>query len=158
MNWPSIILWGFVATSLLTMFMRGGQALGFTRMDLPFILGTMFTANRDYAKVYGFLVHMLNGWVFSFLYAFFFEQVNQASWWLGGVTGLIHGLFVSMVVMPMIPGLHPRMATDFDPPTAVRSLEPPGFMGLNYGRRTPIATLIAHVLYGVILGAFYALS
>jgi hypothetical protein len=28
-------------------------------------------------------------------------------------------------------------------------------MGLNYGRRTPISVLIAHAVYGAILGSFY---
>jgi hypothetical protein len=28
-------------------------------------------------------------------------------------------------------------------------------MALNYGRRTPAVTLVAHVIYGAILGLFY---
>ena len=31
-------------------------------------------------------------------------------------------------------------------------LEPPGFLLRNYGRGTPIATLLAHVVYGAIAG------
>lgn len=31
-------------------------------------------------------------------------------------------------------------------------------MALNYGRRTPLVTLAAHLAYGVILGAFYELA
>ena len=30
-----------------------------------------------------------------------------------------------------------------------------GFLGLNYGRRTPISVLLAHLVYGTVLGAFY---
>jgi hypothetical protein len=37
-------------------------------------------------------------------------------------------------------------------------LEPPGFMMLNYGRRTPVATLASHALYGAIVGGFIALA
>jgi uncharacterized oligopeptide transporter (OPT) family protein len=37
-------------------------------------------------------------------------------------------------------------------------LEPPGLMALNYGRKTPILTVLAHVVYGAILGAFYQLT
>ncbi len=155
MNWPNIVLWGFVATSVLTMLMRGSQALGFTRMDIPFLLGTMFTPDRDRAKLYGFLVHLVNGWLFSFLYALFFEEMGRATWWLGGAAGLVHGLFALMVVLPVLPGIHPRMASDFAGPVPLKPLEPPGFLSLNYGRRTPLVTLAAHVVYGVILGAFY---
>lgn len=155
MNWPSIILWGFVATLILTMLMRGSQSLGLTRMDIPFLLGTMFTPDRDRAKFYGFLAHVINGWLFSFVYALFFEEYGEAAWWLGGVAGLVHGTFVLMVVIPLLPGLHPRMASDFARPVPLKPLEPPGFLALNYGRRTAIATLFAHLVYGIILGLFY---
>jgi hypothetical protein len=30
-------------------------------------------------------------------------------------------------------------------------------MALNYGRRTPISVIVAHLVYGAILGAFYRL-
>jgi hypothetical protein len=155
MNWPSIVLWGFVATVLLSMLMRGSQALGLTRMDLPFMLGTMFTPHRDRAKLYGVLFHIVNGWVFSLLYVLFFEVIGQAEWWLGGLAGLVHGLFVLVVALPIVPGLHPRMASEYSGPVTLKPLEPPGFMALNYGKRTPIATLASHVLYGTILGLFY---
>jgi hypothetical protein len=155
MNWTSIILWGFVATAVLTMVMRGSQALGFTRMDLPFMLGAMFTSNRDHAKLYSFLFHLVNGWIFSLLYAFFFEEINMVSWWLGALAGLIHGLFVLIVALPLLPGLHPRMASEYAGPVILKPLEPPGFMALNYGKRTPIATLLSHVIYGLVLGLFY---
>mgnify|MGYP001367797883 CR=1 FL=1 len=48
-----------------------------------------------------------------------------------------------------------RMATDARGPEPTRELEPPGFMALNYGRRTPLVTLLAHVIFGAILGMFY---
>jgi hypothetical protein len=31
-------------------------------------------------------------------------------------------------------------------------------MALNYGRRTPITVIVAHLLYGGILGAFYRMK
>jgi hypothetical protein len=54
--------------------------------------------------------------------------------------------------------LHPRMASEHHGPNPTRQLEPPGFMALNYGRPTPVATILAHLLYGAILGAFYTLT
>ena len=53
--------------------------------------------------------------------------------------------------------MHPRMASEQHGPTPTRQLEPPGFLALNYGRRTPISLLLAHLVYGAILGAFYRL-
>jgi hypothetical protein len=37
-------------------------------------------------------------------------------------------------------------------------LEPPGFLMLNYGRRTPIVSVLAHVAYGAIVGGFTSLA
>jgi hypothetical protein len=71
--------------------------------------------------------------------------------------GLVHGIVVIVVLLPILPGIHPRMASDFNGPEARRQLEPPGFLGLNYGYQTPVATLLGHLIYGAILGAFYQL-
>jgi hypothetical protein len=47
------------------------------------------------------------------------------------------------------------MASEQYGPTAHRLLEPPGFLALHYGLPTPIAVILSHVAYGVVLGAFY---
>lgn len=158
MNWPSILLWGFVATLVLTTIMSASQGLGMSRMSIPFMLGTMFTADRNRAPLFGFLAHVMVGWLFAFGYALTFESWDRATWWLGGAVGLVHGLAVLLALMPLLPGLHPRMASEYQGPEPTRNLEPPGFLALNYGRRTPIFALIAHTVYGIILGAFYHLS
>ena len=62
------------------------------------------------------------------------------------------------MVSPALPAMHPRMASEQDGPTPTKQLEPPGFMALNYGRRTPIAVILSHIVYGAILGAFYRLK
>jgi hypothetical protein len=49
------------------------------------------------------------------------------------------------------------MVSDFAGPQPTRQLEPPGFLGLNYGYGTPLVTLVAHLMYGTMLGAFYRL-
>lgn len=54
MNVGSWLLWGFVATIVLTTLMSASQGFGFTRMSLPYMLGTMFTPSRDRAKLIGF--------------------------------------------------------------------------------------------------------
>ncbi|MBI2527386.1 MAG: hypothetical protein HYV93_15540 [Candidatus Rokubacteria bacterium] len=158
MNVPAVLLWGFVATIVLTTVMAAAQGLGLSRMSIPFMLGTMMTPNRDRAPLLGFVIHLLNGWGFAFIYAFAFESWGRATWWLGAGIGLVHGLAVLVAVMPLLPGLHPRMASEHRGPEPTRALEPPGFMALNYGQRTPLLTLVAHVFYGTILGSFYAVS
>lgn len=155
MNFPGILLAGFAATIVLSTTMAAGQGLGFTRMSIPFLVGTIFTPARDRAMVVGFLVHSLNGLIFAVLYALIFDALENATWWLGAGIGLVHALFVLTVGMTLLPGLHPHMVSEYFGPTPNRLLQPPGFLALHYGRRTPIVTIVAHVLYGAIVGAFY---
>ena len=118
----------------------------------------MLTPDRDRVGIIGFAIHLMNGWLFALLYAVVFEQWHRANWWLGAGIGLVHGLVVLVALMPLLPGLHPRMASEHTGPEPTRALEPPGFLALNYGRGTPIVTLVAHVAYGAILGGFYRLA
>jgi len=37
-------------------------------------------------------------------------------------------------------------------------LEAPGFLMLNYRRRAPLASIVAHVVYGAIVGGFISLA
>jgi uncharacterized membrane protein YagU involved in acid resistance len=156
MNWPSWLLWGFVSTVVLTAILGGSQGLGVTRMNLPYLLGTMFTPNRDRAKLIGVLIHFVNGWIFSLIYIAAFHALGMATWWLGALTGFVHASFVLTLLMPVLPSMHPRMANEQYGPTVVRQLEPPGFLALHYGIQTPISVVIAHVVFGAILGAFYS--
>lgn len=155
MNIPGVLLAGLAATIVLTTTMAAGQGLGLTRMSIPFLVGTIFTPARDRAMVIGFLAHSLNGVIFAMMYALMFEALHNATWWLGAGIGLVHALFVLTVGMALLPGVHPHMVSEYFGPTPNRLLQPPGFMALHYGRRTPIVTLLAHVLYGAIVGAFY---
>lgn len=158
MNLGAAVLWGFVATVVLTTLMSAAQGLGVSRMSIPLLLGTMFTPSRDRAMAIGPAVHLLNGWLFAFLYVAGFETLETATWWLGCAGGALHAAFVLTVLMPLMPAIHPRMVSESFGPTVNRQLQPPGFMALNYGRGTPIAALVAHLAYGAVLGAFYALA
>jgi hypothetical protein len=157
-NVASILLWGFAATLALTSVMSVGHGLGLTRMSIPFLLGTMLTPNRDRALVVGVGFHMVNGWLFALLYGMWLEAMGRATWWLGAVIGLGHALFVLAVAMPILPGFHPHMVSEYYGPTPNRRLQPPGFLALNYGKQTPIVTVVAHLLYGAIIGGFYELA
>lgn len=158
MNLGSILLWGFCATLVLTTCLAASQGLGLSRMSIPLMLGAAFTGDRRRANLYGFFLHLANGWLFGLLYALVFESWRRANWWLGAVIGLVQALFILAVAMPLLPYVHPRMATEDFGPNPTHQLEPPGFLALNYGRLTPAATLVAHLLYGAILGAFYTLT
>ena len=76
----------------------------------------------------------------------------------GALIGLVQATFVLTMLLPILPALHPRMANEEYGPTVVRQLEPPGFLGMHYGIRTPLSVLIAHVVFGAILGVFYVIK
>jgi hypothetical protein len=158
MNVTSILVWGFAATIALTTLMAVSHGAGWSRMSIPFLLGTILTPNRDRALVVGVALHVLNGWVFALLYAVMLESIGWTRWWLGAGIGVVHALFVLAVGMPLLPGLHPRMVSEYFGPTPNRQLQPPGFFALNYGRQTPAVAIVAHFLYGAIIGGFYELA
>jgi len=155
MNVYVLILWGFAATLILTTIMTASKYFGITRMDLPFLLGTIFTSDRSKAPWIGFMIHLLMGWVFAFIYGAAFESSQLQNWWFGVAIGFVHGAFVLTVGLQIVNSIHPRMARPFQGPTPTRQLEPPGFLALNYGRGTPIVTFFAHLVYGGVLGLFY---
>lgn len=155
MNWGSWLLSGFIATLALSTLLTTTQGLGLTRMNLPYMIGTFVTPDREKARLYGFLIHLLNGWGFSILYVLIFEALGNSSWWLGALLGLAHALFVLTVGMSLMPGFHPRMASEQHGPNATRQLEPPGFLALNYGYRTPLSVFLSHAAFGAILALLY---
>ena len=165
MNWTHIVaqhlgnvlLWGLIATLSMTTILQGSQSLGLSRLNLPFLAGTFVTGDRSRAVVIGFVLYTVGGWLFALGYLCVFLSLGFANVWLGAMLGLLHGLFLLVTVLPLLPHIHPRMASEYMGASATRRLEPPGFMGLNYGRQTPIGTLLAQVVYGAVLGAFYPL-
>lgn len=152
MDWYGWAVFGTVATTLLTAVMSGCQLAGRTRLDLPFMLGTMSVGDPDRARVAGFVIHLVVGQVFGVFYATGFHALGVATWWLGGIFGLVHAVVALAVLVPLLPGVHPRMASDRAGPDSTASLEPPGLFALNYGSATPLVAVVAHVVFGVTLG------
>jgi hypothetical protein len=152
MDWGGWAVYGLVATTLLTTVLILLQLLGRTRLDLPLLLGTAFVADPDRARVVGFAVHLGFGQVFAAFYAAGFATLDRAEWWLGASFGLAHALVAITVLVPLLPAIHPRMASERAGPDSTAALEPPGRFAVNYGLATPLVTIAAHVVYGAVLG------
>lgn len=134
-------------------------ALGLTRIDLPFLLGTAFTGDRVRAKALGYALHFIVGLTFALVYLAIFAAIGHSGWWLGAIFGLVHGAFATTaLVSTLLPLVHPRMATPLSAAGTSARLEPPGFLILNYGARTPLVTVAGHIAYGAIVGGFVSLS
>jgi uncharacterized membrane protein YagU involved in acid resistance len=154
--WGSIV-GGLLGTVVLTTALRAASELGFTRIDLPFLLGTAVTEDRIRAKVVGYVLHFVFGVLFALGYFAIFAVIGRSGLLLGALLGLVHALFAgTALVNILLPAVHPRMGTGFDAAGSAPLLEPPGFMLVNYGRQTPVATIVSHILYGAIVGGFSA--
>lgn len=157
-NFENILVWGFVATIAMTALLEGARHLNLSRMSLPFLFGAFVTGDHGRATVYGFVLYLIGGWIFAFLYAWFFEEVSFASWWLGAILGTLHGGLLLLIFLPVMTELHPRMATERTGLTEIKQIEPPGPIGLHYGIHTPLVTMIGQIIYGLILGIGYRVS
>ena len=148
---------GAVGTVVLTSGLRIAQAAGYTRMDILLLLGTIFTDNRSRASLIGYVIHFVNGLLFALVYYAIFRAVGHAGWVFGAILGVVHAAFAGgILVTVLLPVVHPRMGTLWSDSEETPILEPPGFLLVNYGRRTAIGTLIGHVAYGAIVGGFAA--
>jgi hypothetical protein len=159
MDWLGWAVFGVIATSLLTGVMILAQLAGWTRLDLPLMLGTIFVADPDRARVAGFFAHLGLGQIFAFGYAASFALLDTATWWLGAVLGLLHVMVAGTVLLPLLPGVHPRMASERSGPSAgpARLELRPFFAGDRHGgphrlrgpaRRAPRHRLNRAVLSG----------
>ena len=155
MSLTSSLLAGFCGTLVLTSLEAGAQALHLSRMSIPYLLGASITADRDRAKVLGFFAHLINGQVFALLYVAIFNATGGPTLLRGAALGLLQAMVVLLVVIPLLPSIHPRMATMHQGPTEMRQLEPPGPLALHYGVGTPVVIIIAHVVFGTVLGGLY---
>ncbi len=150
---------GFIGTLVLTTALRAANELGLTRVDLPFLLGTAFTGDRGRAKALGYLLHLAAGEGFALIYYAIFAAIDTSGWLLGALFGLLHGVVsATALVNILLPVVHPRMGSTLSAANSGPLLEPPGFLMRNYGRGTPIATVVAHIAYGAIVGGFAALG
>jgi len=152
MDWLGWLVFGLIATTALTAVMIAAQLGGLSRLDIPFLLGTLFTDDPDHAHVYGFFAHLGVGQGFALGYAAVFVLLGHATWYVGAALGLLHGFVALTILVPLLPGVHPRMASNRAGLSSPATIEPPGHFALNYGLQTPAVTLVAHVLFGVALG------
>jgi hypothetical protein len=153
MFFRSALAGGFIGTMLLTTMIRAASELGWTRMDLALLLGTMITDHRRQAKAIGYALFFVFGLAFALVYAACFAAIGSSGWRLGALFGALHAVFVcTVVVNVLLPVVHPRIGTPETAANEVALIEPPGFLMLNYGRSTFLITLAAHIAYGIVVG------
>jgi len=91
----------------------------------------------------------------ALLYVAIFNALGGSGAVRGTLIGLIHSAVVLLVVVPLLPSIHPRMASVHQGPTELRHIEPPGPLGLYYGVTTPLMVVLSHLAFGMVVGALY---
>ena len=149
----SAIAGGFVGTLVMTAMMRGASEMGLTRIDFALLLGTTVSDNRTKARAVGYVFHVVLGIGFALAYAEFFAIVGRSGWMIGALLGALQAIFNGTVLVNvLLPAVHPRIATSDTAANDVALIEPPGFLMLNYGRRSFLVVLAAHIAYGAVVG------
>ena len=62
-----VLVAGGLATMALATILEGSQGLRWSRLSLPFLVGTMLVGDRSRAMVVGFAVYLFGGWLFEVL-------------------------------------------------------------------------------------------
>ncbi len=128
------LLSGFLATLIMTAMIKMSTAAGMTEMpSFELMTGSMMSGDEKTAKAVGAIVHyvMMGTIVFGLIYAFLFQTFDSASWVTGLVIGILHGLVVGLMFMPMMPSMHPRIgeAAVIEQQSGEIHLSSPGLMG-----------------------------
>ncbi|MBI2872142.1 MAG: hypothetical protein HYY00_03005 [Chloroflexi bacterium] len=148
------VLAGLIGTIAMTVVMYMGSMMGM-KMDMPMTLGTMFLPKGATAWTVGLMLHLMMGIIFFLVYAGLIDafgiRLGVAGW--TALFGAIHAIAIGPA-FGMMPMLHPRMATG--PEAASDRVPAPGFMGLKMGMMGPMGIIAAHVVYGLVAGAVYA--
>lgn len=148
----------------MTLMMTAMNKAGKTAMGMALLQGAMFTGDPGKAKGIGLFTHlvMMSAIVFGSIYAVLFSWLDTApanAWWVGALAGVVHGI-VAGLAMAMIPAMHPRVhagASVHGGAHAPVELAPPGLFAKNYGAATVPGIVMAHAVYGLVVGLVYAL-
>lgn len=158
---------GLVGGVVMTLMMNGAKAAGMTNMPpMPLVMGSMVSGERKTAMAMGAVAHfiVMGTVVFGLAYAALFTAFDNDAWWVGLAIGVVHGLVVGVMAMPMMPKMHPRMDDDAtalpgaetvtETPGGLR-VAAPGLLGSRWGGMTPVGLIMGHAVYGVVVALVY---
>lgn len=150
-SWGGAIIWGVLAALVMWMFMAMGRAMGMTEMNLLDMMGSIYTQpGTSTSKGIGMGIHLVTGASLAISWAYTMALFAWPATWL---SGMLWGGFVSLLAILLFSSmgvLHPK----------IRSGEQndPGLAGMNLGRATPAGVVMAHLVYGLVLGGLYQVA
>jgi hypothetical protein len=139
-------LWGGILGAIAAAIVYlGFLGLGLTRFDLLRFEGGLLARERsNMVYIYGMVVKLVIGALLALAYRYAFEQIDSASYvgW-GALLGLAQGVLL-LLFLPVLGLVNHNVRNGDD--------SRPGFAGLGGGRLTPIAVLVASVVFGLWIG------
>ena len=143
------LLWGAVSGGvtgavLMTFFLLLLRAVGVSALNLELLLGSGMTHSLDgSAWLVGFGVHLCFGVLFALAYGALLLAARRSGAAAGAALGVAHAV-VAGIALPVVMSLHPLVVAG--------PLVNPGFFAMNLGLREVAIWLLAHVLYGAVVG------
>ena len=140
-------LWaGLAGTAALTLILAWGPTVGAPPLNLPLWDGTFFTLNLGMAVMIGYLVHFAIGVGLAFLFQRRFQgRWNVEPWLAGALFGFVVWLALMAVGLPVFDTLDPLVSNGL--------LTAPGLFAMGLGLTAPAMLLLAHLVYGALVGA-----
>lgn len=145
MNVINVVISSLVATLVFTMVLMMAPKMGMPKMDIVSLLGSMFGKN---IPILGWMMHLMMGVVFGFIYAYLWSfGIGSPTWLNGLIFGAVHWLIVG-VVMGAIPMIHLGMKNG--------SVQAPGlWMTKNGGLMAFMGGLAGHMVFGLVFVLVY---
>lgn len=135
---------GVLGAVLMSALMNGAAWLGLSPLRLEPLLGSVVTKQLGFpTSLLGFAWNMINGGVFALLYAATFRALRSSGASIGALLGVGHWVVAGLVGNALY-AMHP---------IPVYGYRVVGFFfWMIFGGMTVFETLIAHVLFGAVVG------
>jgi hypothetical protein len=150
-NSPAALSAGLLAGAIMLIPIYVGRMMmpDQMKMDLLKMLGTMMMPVSGMAYGIGLMIHAVMSLVFASAHAALYQWLDIDSslvaW--GLLFGAIHWVGVGIAFGMIKASIHRGIRDG--------AVEAPGFFGLNLGMMTAMGVLIVHLLFGLLVGAFY---
>jgi hypothetical protein len=147
-HWLGAIVWGVVATFTFMLFAMMGRAMGMTRMDLLDLLGsTVAKPHTAASRALGAVIHHVNGALLAVAWAYGAALVNLPANWATAIAWSILLWMLALLLMTTLGAVHPAIRRGWQ--------DDPGTAAMNFGKLTPLGSLLGHLVYGLVLGLTY---
>ena len=124
-----------MGTAVMSVLLLLPRWLGLGKIDVIPAVGVLITGKAENALSVGYLVHFASGIVFAYFYwGVLLLMRIPLVWWAFGMAGCIHGIVVMLLVCITVMEHHPIARYH------------------ERGPMTGLAQLIAHIVYGIVVG------